>query len=167
MDRLRTTAATSKQALLDAAYNITVSSHALMHILLCFHVHTIYCTTALQTDGHVFTSKAVWRNKMTYYAMLFSTGIAFFVTHTPGVQYILGSNRFPLFVLSIPIGVGFAHLLFESWKRKLLRLLARRRASKNSSSSSNSTAAVTSGYSSSVEMFDRSRALSAAVVSTV
>jgi hypothetical protein len=108
---------------------------------------------------------------MTYYAMVFSTGIAFFVTHTPGVQYVLGSNRFPLFVLSIPIGVGFAHLLFESWKRKLLRLLARRRASKNSSSSSSSSgssAAVSGiGNNSSVEMADRSRASSAAVVNTV
>jgi hypothetical protein len=108
---------------------------------------------------------------MTYYAMVFSTGIAFFVTHTPGVQYVLGSNRFPLFVLSIPIGVGFAHLLFESWKRKLLRLLARRRASKNSSSSSSSSgsSAAVSGIdnNSSVEMADRSRASSAAVVNTV
>jgi hypothetical protein len=111
---------------------------------------------------------------MTYYAMVFSTGIAFFVTHTPGVQYVLGSNRFPLFVLSIPIGVGFAHLLFESWKRKLLRLLARRRASKNSSSSSSSSGSGSSAAvsaignnNSSVEMADRSRAPSAAVVNTV
>jgi Cation transporting ATPase, C-terminus len=138
-----------------------------MHALCCI-VHTMlfyYC----YTDGHIFTSKAVWRNKMTYYAMVFSTGIAFFVTHTPGIQYVLGSNRFPLFVLSIPIGVGFAHLLFESWKRKLFRLLAWRRASRNSSSSSGSAAvtAVGNNNGSDVEVSDRSRVPSAAVANTV
>jgi hypothetical protein len=56
--------------------------------------------------------------------MVFSTGIAFFVTHTPGVQYVLGSNTFPLWILAVPVGVGFAHLLFESTKRRVQRARA-------------------------------------------
>eukprot|EP00953_Heterococcus_sp_UTEX-ZZ885_P011752 6800-Heterococcus_DN1.PRE.3 len=106
------------------------------------HSHTtVYATfsrCAHIPDGHVFTSKAAWRNKWTYYAMVFSTGIAFFVTHTPGVQYVLGSNTFPLWILAVPVGVGFAHLLFESTKRRVQRARAAAAAtsgklSKNSS----------------------------------
>jgi hypothetical protein len=51
--------------------------------------------------------------------MVFSVGVAFFVTHTPGVQFVLESNSFPLWALAIPVGMGFVHLAFESLKRKV------------------------------------------------
>jgi Cation transporting ATPase, C-terminus len=71
------------------------------------------------TDGRIFTSRAAWRNKVTYAAMVFSLGVAFIVTHTPGVQYVLESDRFPLWALAVPVGMGFVHLTFESIKRKV------------------------------------------------
>jgi hypothetical protein len=70
--------------------------------------------------------------------MVFSTGIAFFVTHTPGVQYVLGSNTFPLWILAIPVGVGFAHLLFESTKRRVQRARAAAAASSGKHSKNSS-----------------------------
>jgi Cation transporting ATPase, C-terminus len=73
------------------------------------------------TDGHIFTSRAAWRNKVTYAGMVFSLGVAFFVTHTPGVQYVLESDTFPLWALAVPVGMGFVHLVFESLKRRVQR----------------------------------------------
>jgi hypothetical protein len=63
----------------------------------------------------------VWRNKVTYIGMVFSLGIAFFVTHAPGVQYVLESDTFPLWALAVPVGMGFVHLVFESLKRRVQR----------------------------------------------
>jgi Cation transporting ATPase, C-terminus len=73
------------------------------------------------TDGRIFTSRAVWRNKVTYVGMVFSLGVAFFVTHTPGVQYVLESETFPLWALAVPVCMGFVHLMFESVKRRVQR----------------------------------------------
>jgi ribosomal protein L2 len=53
--------------------------------------------------------------------MVFSVGVAFFVTHTPGVQFVLQSSNFPLWALAVPVGIGFVHLTFESLKRKAKR----------------------------------------------
>jgi Cation transporting ATPase, C-terminus len=114
-----------------------------LHTVLIPHAVTIYAValcavttlhtnthTAMQffvayilkaTDGHIFTSRAAWRNKVTYAGMVFSLGVAFFVTHTPGVQYVLESDTFPLWALAVPVGMGFVHLVFESLKRRVQR----------------------------------------------
>jgi hypothetical protein len=49
---------------------------------------------------------------------------------------VLGSNTFPLWILAVPVGVGFAHLLFESTKRRVQRARAATGSSKHSKNSS-------------------------------
>jgi magnesium-transporting ATPase (P-type) len=73
------------------------------------------------TDHNVWCSPAAWRNKWTYLAMVLSTAIAFFVTFTPGVQTVLGSNTFPLWALAVAAAGGFLHVCFEGVKRIVLR----------------------------------------------
>jgi magnesium-transporting ATPase (P-type) len=73
------------------------------------------------TDPYVWCSPSAWRNKWTYAAMVFSTAIAFFVTFTPGVQTVLGSNNFPLWALAVAVAGGFLHVCFEGVRRIALR----------------------------------------------
>ncbi|KAG5184236.1 hypothetical protein JKP88DRAFT_208389 [Tribonema minus] len=82
------------------------------------------------TDPNPFCSPAAWVNKWTYLAMVFSTAIAFFVTFTPGVQTVLGSNNFPLWALPVAIAGGLVHVAFEAVKRFVLRQVHKRHGGK-------------------------------------
>mmetsp|Transcript_7445 Transcript_7445/g.11126 ORF Transcript_7445/g.11126 Transcript_7445/m.11126 type:complete len:1130 (+) Transcript_7445:49-3438(+) len=74
----------------------------------------------LKASDNVFCSKAAFDNKVHYAAFVFSLCIAFFVTHVPGVQTVLGSNYFQLWALLIPVGGGFLHVFFEGIKRAIM-----------------------------------------------
>ncbi|KAG5186318.1 hypothetical protein JKP88DRAFT_256400 [Tribonema minus] len=82
------------------------------------------------TDPNPFCSPKAWVNKWTYLAMVFSTAIAFFVTFTPGVQTVLGSNNFPLWALPVAFAGGLVHVAFEAVKRFVMRQVRKKKAAK-------------------------------------
>ena len=80
-----------------------------------------------KATDRIFCSHKAFLNKTTYYGFVVSLAILFICTYIPGIQDILSSANWTLWLMPVALVGGFASLVIEQIVRMIKRSWRKRR----------------------------------------